>query len=283
MILVTGATGTNGVELIKELVNRNEGVRALVRDPVKAEEILPESVELARGEFEDAESLDEAMEDVEKMFLLGPVKPSFHELEAGAIDAAKRAGVKHVVKLSVWHVDPNATTNFAKLHGWSEQHLRRSGLGWTMLRPTFFMQNWLGLGGMIKSGSIYQPAGDGKAPYIDVRDIAAVAATVLSEAGHEGKAYSITGPRDLSYHDVASAVSKVIGKPVNYVDVPRDAAKQSMLQMGMSDWQAESILELTDLLKAGKMSGVSGDVRKVTGKPPRSIEQFLSDHAAAFR
>jgi uncharacterized protein YbjT (DUF2867 family) len=283
MILVTGATGTNGVELIRALDSRAERVRALVRDPEKAAKMLPERVELARGDMDDAESLAGAMEDVDRLFLLGPVHPRFVEMEMNAVDAAKRAGIRHVVKLSVWHAEPNASTAFAKLHADSERHLQASGLAWTMLRPTFFMQNLLGLAGMIKSGSIYQPAGDGKSPHIDVRDIADVAATVLTTRGHEGKVYKLGGPQDLSYHDIAAALTRATGHAVKYVDIPREAAKQSMLQIGMSDWQAESVLELTDLLKAGKLSGISDDVRAVTGRSPRSLDEFLRDHAGAFR
>jgi uncharacterized protein YbjT (DUF2867 family) len=153
-----------------------------------------------------------------------------------------------------------------------------------MLQPTFFMQNFLGVADQIKNGgAFYQPAGEGKAPYVDVRDIAAVATAALTESGHEGKTYNITGPQDLSCHDVAAAISRGIGKPVRYVDVPRTAAKESMMKGGMPEWQAEAVLELTDLLRAGKMSGVTNTVQEIAKKPPISIDQFVKDHRALFQ
>ncbi len=283
MILVTGATGTVGSEVVRALVDRAERVRALVRDPEKAASKLADEVELARGDLADPESLAEAMDDVQRLFLLAPVDERVVELEGKVLDAAKRAGVEHVVRLSVMHVDPNADTVFARVHGQAEEQLKRSGLAWTMLRPTFFMQNLLGSAAMIKSGTLYQPAGDGRSGHIDARDIGDVAAAALGTRGHEGKAYRLTGPQDLSFHDIARIVGDVIGKPVAYVDVPRETAKQSMTGAGMPAWQAEAVLELTDLLKAGKLAGVSSDVEQITGHPARSLEQFARDHAGAFR
>jgi uncharacterized protein YbjT (DUF2867 family) len=283
MILVIGATGTVGSEVVRALVDRSERVRALVRDPEKAARMLADEVELVRGDLADAESLAEAMDDVQRLFLLAPVDERAVELEGKVLDAAKRAGVEHVVRLSVMHADLGASTFFAKVHGQAEEQLKRSGLAWTMLRPTFFMQNLLGSAGMIKSGTLYQPAGDGRSGHIDARDIGDVAAAALSTRGHEGKTYRLTGPQDLSLHDIARILGDVLGKPVAYVDVPRDAAKQSMTGSGMPAWQAEAVLELTDLLKAGKLCGVSPDVEQVTGHPARSLEQFLRDHAGAFR
>lgn len=284
MILVTGATGTVGSEVVRALVDRSERVRALVRDPEKAARMFADEVELARGDLADAESLAEAMDDVQRLFLLAPVDERVVELEGKVLGAAKQAGVEHVVRLSVMHADPNADTFFARVHGQAEAQLKNSGIVWTMLRPTFFMQNLLGSAGSIKSaGALYQPAGDGRSGHIDARDISDVAAAALSARGHEGKTYRLTGPQDLSFHDIVRILGDVLGKPVAYVDVPREAAKQSMTGSGMPASQAEAILELTDLLKAGKFSGVSQDVEQVTGHPPRSLEQFVRDHAGAFR
>jgi uncharacterized protein YbjT (DUF2867 family) len=283
MILVTGATGTVGSEVVRALVDRSQRVRALVRDPEKAARMFADEVELAKGDLADPESLAEAMDDVQRLFLLAPVDERVVELEGKVLDAAKRGGVEHVVRLSVMHADSNADTFFARVHGQAEEQLTRSGLTWTMLRPTFFMQNLLGSAAMIKSGTLYQPAGHGRSGHIDARDIGETAAVALSTRGHEGKSYRLTGPQDLSLHDIVRIIGDVLGKPVAYVDIPRDAAKQSMTGAGMPAWQAEAVLELTDLLKAGELSGVSQDVEQVTGHPARSFEQFVRDHAGAFR
>jgi uncharacterized protein YbjT (DUF2867 family) len=283
MILVTGATGTVGSQVVRALVDRSERVRALVRDPEKAATMFADEVELARGDLSDSDSLAEAMDDVQRLFLLGPVDERVVGLEGKVLDAAKRAGVEHIVRLSVGHADPDADTFFARVHGQGEARLKGSGIAWTMLRATFYMQNLFGSAGMVKSGTIYQPAGDGRAGHIDVRDIGATAAVALSARGHEEKTYTLTGPEDLSFHDIARTFTEVLGRPVAYVDVPRDAAKQSMTAAGMPAWQAQAILELADLLRAGKLSGVSPDVERVTGHPARSLEQFVRDHAGAFR
>jgi uncharacterized protein YbjT (DUF2867 family) len=283
MILVTGATGTVGSEVVRALVDRSERVRALVRDPEKAASKFADEVELARGDLSDVESLAEAMDDVQRVFLLAPVDERAVALEGKVLDAAKRVGVEHVVRLSVRQADPNGDTFFAREHGQGEEQLKRSGLAWTMLRPTFFMQNLLGSAAMIKSGTLYQPAGEGRSGHIDARDIGDVAAAALTTRGPEGKTYRLTGPQDLNFHDIVRILGDVLGKPVAYVDVPRDAAKQSMTGSGVPAWQAEAVLELTDLLKEGKLSGVSPDVEQVTGHPARSLEQFVRDHAGAFR
>jgi len=144
------------------------------------------------------------------------------------------------------------------------------------------MQNLLGLAGMVKSGTIYQPAGDQKASHIDTADIAAVAAKVLTSAGHEGKAYTLTGPEAVSFDEIAEILLRVTGKPVKYQDVPRDAGKQAMEQSGMSEWQAESVSQLMDDYREGKMAKVSGDVEKVTGRKAKSVQLFIAENAAAF-
>jgi uncharacterized protein YbjT (DUF2867 family) len=155
-------------------------------------------------------------------------------------------------------------------------------LKWTFLRPPFFMQNLLALAGMVKGGTLYQPAADARAAFVDVRDIAAVAVKALTGAGHEGKTYEITGPRAISHHDIAAALSKVLGRPVNYVNVPPEAAKQAMTGAGMPPWQADSILELYALLREGSFDRATTTVKDVTGREPVSIEQFVRDYRGAF-
>jgi uncharacterized protein YbjT (DUF2867 family) len=204
------------------------------------------------------------------------------ELEEAFIAAAKRSGVKHIVKFSVIQAAPDAGYLFARMHGEVENHLKASGLAWTMLRPTFFMQNLLGIASMIKAGAIYQPAGDGKAAYVDVRDIAAVAAAVLTESGHEGKVYDITGPELLSMHDIAAALSNLLGREIKFVDIPKEAAREAMINAGLPDWSADAINDLTAHMKAGKMTEVTNTVRAIAKKEPITFEQFIRDHRDAF-
>jgi uncharacterized protein YbjT (DUF2867 family) len=283
MILITGATGTVGSTLVEQLVADGQPVRALVRDPEKAAKSLPTEAELFRGDLLDAESMEEALQGVERMFLLSPPSQRMLDMEASAIAAARAAGLKHLVKLSVVNADPDSPSFFLSEHGKSEAAARESGVPVTFVRATFFMQNLLGLAGPIKAkGAIFQPAGNVAASYIDVRDIAAVAAKALTTAGHEGQTYMVTGPEAFTQAQIADLVSRVIGKPVKYVDVPRDAAKKAMLGSGMPEWQAEAISQLMDDVRAGKLAIVTGEVQRVTGKPPRTLEQFVQENRAAF-
>jgi uncharacterized protein YbjT (DUF2867 family) len=283
MILVTGGTGKVGTDLVELLVAQGQPVRALVRDPQKAAKALPGAVELSRGDLADAESIEEALAGVEKLFLLAPVDQAMGQMEAHAAAGAKAASVRHLVKLSAIGADPNSPRMFLSVHGKSEQNIRAAGVPFTFLRPNFFMQNLLTSAGTIKGqGAIYQPAGDSSASHIDTADISAVAARVLTTAGHEGKMYELTGPQSLRYPQVAEILSRVLGKPIKYVDVPREAAKQSMIDSGMPAWLAEAISQLMDAAREGRMAAVSPDVQKILGRPGRTLEQFLVDNRAAF-
>lgn len=283
MIVVTGATGTTGVEVVNALIALGEPPRVLARDPEKAARLLGDRVEIARGDFNDPQSLEAALDGADRAFLLSPPSPQTVAEQSAFVDAAKRTGVERIVKLSAVGAGPDAPHRFGNWHGRVERHIESSGLAWTHLRPSFFMQNLLGAADMVRGGTIYMPTGTGKAPFVDVRDIAAVAAHVLTESGHDGKAYDVTGPEALGYDDIAATFSRVLGREVKYVDVPPDAAKQGMTQAGMPDWLADAINELSAQMKAGRFATVSDVVERVGRKPPVTLEQFVREHAGAFR
>ncbi len=283
MILITGATGTSGVPIVKALLSRAERVRVLVRDVAKAATVLGDEVEITHGDLTDPQSIEAAMEDVDRALLNSPAAPDLVDLQSAFIDAAKRAGVKHVAKFSVAGADPKSNRTFAKMHGEVEDKLRASGLAWTMLRPTFFMQNFFAMAGMIRAGTIYQPAGEGRAPYVDVRDIAAVAAATLSEPGHEGKAYEITGPQSLTYHDIAQMFTNLTDHHVSYQNVTFEDAKKAMTQMGISEWLANGINELSQGLQEGIFTNVTKTVRDVGKKEPITLVQFIQENIEVFR
>jgi uncharacterized protein YbjT (DUF2867 family) len=146
------------------------------------------------------------------------------------------------------------------------------------------MQNTLGLAaGIREHGTIYQPSGGARASYVDARDVAAVAAAVLTRRGHAGQTYDLTGPEALGYAEIAAILGRVAGKPVKFVDVPRDTARPALLSAGMAEWMADGVLELMDQMRAGRMDAVTDDVERVTGAKPRTYEQFAHDHAAVFK
>lgn len=285
MILITGGTGTSGREIVEAVARTGRPFRVTARDVARAEPLKRLGAEVVRGDFTDPASLERAMAGVERVFLNSGPTDDLADLQGNVIDAARRAGVRHVVKLSVFGADlPGAPgVRFMRQHVDVERRLRDSGLAWTMLRPTFFMQNLLGSAPTIRqAGAIFMPAADGRAPYIDTRDIADVAAATLTQPGHEGRAYELTGPEDLSFHDMARAIGAAIGKDVRYVPVSDDQARQSLLAGGIPAWNVEGMLELMRATREGWMAGVTREVERISGHPARTFAAFAREHAAAF-
>jgi uncharacterized protein YbjT (DUF2867 family) len=285
MILVTGGTGTTGKEIINELKKSGAtGVRALVRDTAKASFISEAGFETVEGDFERPETLDAALAGVERALLLTAPSPQTFAQQRAFIEAAKRAGVGHVVKFSAFGADANAPEGFGKWHGQAEDFLKESGLAWTILQPNFFMQNLLGQAAQIAAeGRIYQPVGDAKASFIDVRDIAAVAARALTEDVHEGKTYVLTGPEALSFTDVAAKLSDATAREIVYVPITPEQFRAGALAAGLPEWLVGALERLNEILAAGYAAEVTDNVRRVAGREPITFEQFARDHAQAFR
>jgi uncharacterized protein YbjT (DUF2867 family) len=282
MILVTGGTGTSGAPVVEQLRAKGVAFRAMVRNPQKAEGLRGPKIEVVAGDLAKPDSLAAALKGIERVFLLSSPAPNQTELETNLVNAAKAAGVRHIVKFSAMTADPKAVSRFPRSHGQIEEQIRKSGLSWTFLRPTFFMQNLLGFADMVRQGVIYQPAGKSKAAFVDTRDIAAVAVAALTEPGHEGKAYEISGPQLLSYDDIAAIFFKVVGNPVKYQDIPPAAAKQAMLAMGIGEWNVDGINELMDQMRADKYCMLSDAVQNVGHKAPTTLEQFVRENAKVW-
>jgi uncharacterized protein YbjT (DUF2867 family) len=281
-ILVIGATGTVGRNVIACLAKRNAPTRAAVRDTTKARREFGESIEVTAFDFEDVASFAPALEGIDKVFVLPPLIPNEVEVTNALVDAAKSGGVRHIVKLSAIGADPAASFVIGKWHGETEQHIRESGVAFTFLRPNSFMQNFINYFPP-RGGAIYLPWGDGKASFVDTRDIGAVAAEALTGEGHENATYELTGPEALSISDVARVLSNVAGGEIRYVDVPESAARAAMLEAHMPEWQVDALLELHAINKQGLWDAVSSDVENVTGRPPTTFAEFARDHAQSFR
>src|SRR5438132_1371750 len=280
-VLVTGATGTIGRDIAKRLSEGGVSVRAGVRDQAKAKKELPD-IALVPLDFENEKTFSEALDGVEKVFLLPPLLPNQLEVMNRFVDAAKRAGVGHIVKLSAIGIDDETQSTAIKWHGASERHIRESGVAFTFLRPNSFMQNFITYFPP-SDGAIYLPWGNGTASFVDTRDVASVAADVLTSDGHEGKIYTLTGPVALGIADVARILAEVAGRDINYVDVPETAARNGMLQAGIPKWQVDALMELHAINKQNRWSAVTSDVEKVTGKPATDFAQFARDHVEKFR
>jgi uncharacterized protein YbjT (DUF2867 family) len=283
MILVIGATGTNGQEVVQRLAGAGQRVRALVRNTAKADGLRLPNVELVEGDLGDAASLGRAFAGASRAFVVTAVDQRAVEWCRNAFEAARRAGTPHVVKFSGMGAGV-ADAALLRQHGETDEVLKASGLPYTILRPNSFFQNMLWSAGAIKDhGAFYLPMRDGRQSLVDVRDIAAVAVRVLTEAGHEGQTYEITGPERLSYAEVAATLTRVLGKQVRYVDVAPEAAKDSMLKAGMPAWNADAVTELYGAFATGQFGYTTDTVKRITGLPPIPFEQWARENVAAFQ
>jgi uncharacterized protein YbjT (DUF2867 family) len=284
VILLIGATGTTGRETARLVTGRGVDVRALVRNRAKADDLTAAGIDVVQGDAGDAAALDGALEGIETLFLATAAEPRLPELHRGIVQRAVNSGVRRIVKISALGADANAKFRFAAVHGQSDDAIRASGLRWTILRPGFFMQNLLGSAPVIAQQHIFmQPTGTGKTPYIDARDIAAVAAHVLLKSGHDAKIYELTGPEALSGEEVAAVFSRVLGEQIRFVS-PDPAEFRGMLsQFGIPDWLAEGLLEGFETISRGGMAHITNTVGDLTGRQPASLEQFVRDHRVAFR
>ena len=284
MILIIGATGTIGREVVKGLKAKGEQVRAMIHSPEKAAAARQPGVEYVAGDLEQADSVTAALQGVEKAFLLSPENPAMPELHANFAAAAKDAGVLHLVRLSILPANPDAPLPLAKWHGEADRAVMDSGVPYSILRPAYFMQNNLGGAATIASnGTLYSAMGEGKIGHIDTRDIADVAVAVLTSEGHEGQSYILTGPEALSMAEVAARLSTALGKTIEYVDLPPDEAKARLIATGMPDSNAEVWVKLAGMISMGIAAMVTPAVKDVLGREPRSIDQFAKDFSAALK
>jgi uncharacterized protein YbjT (DUF2867 family) len=285
-ILVTGATGTNGLQVVKKSLEKGARVRAFVRERDSARKLLPAEVEIFEGDLARKDSVRTSMKEVERVFLLAAVHERMGELEEGLIEVAREAEVRHIVKFSAIGAHPGSKAFFARVHGRAEVALIESGLAYTILQPSFFMQNLFWSADAIKrDGLISNAAGGGEAAHVDAADIAAVAAAALTEPidQHAGEIYLVTGPERLSYEAIASKFSDVLGRPIGHRSLSDAVYKESMIKAGMPDWQAQAILELDVRCRRGEFSAATDVVERIAKKRPVSSGEFLREHVGVFQ
>jgi uncharacterized protein YbjT (DUF2867 family) len=290
-ILVMGATGTLGGEVVKQLSSSTPAVniKAGVHSAQNVNKVKDgDKVEVVLIDYNKPETLKEALSQVDKLFLLTPDVPNAHELASKLVIEAKKAGIRHIVKQSVMGADLEADVGTFRLHRQAEEIIEQSGIPFTFLRPNEFMQNFINFHShFIKNNNaFYLPLEDAKVSLVDVRDIAAVAVKSLTEDRsdkHNNNTYLITGPEALSYYQAAEILSSATDKKISYVNISEEEARGAMKEMGMSDWLINTISELHDYFRKGNASQVSSAVEEVTGKKPISFSQFAKDYAEAFR
>ena len=282
--LVVGATGNVGSGVMAALVARDASVRGLAHSDAGLAAIREAGAEPVYGELTDASSLRRAFDGVHSAFIVTRGMDNQVEMAANAIEAARRAGVRRIVRLSAFVPEPALSTVLGRQHQEIDEIVKAAGIAYTILRPTFFMQNILaGAQTVAADGVLYLPFGNGRAGIIDVRDIVDVAVeALLSPGGHEGRTYTLTGPASISMHDVAIALTRAIGRDVRYVDVSVEAGVESLTAMGMPKFMADTFGELFLNFARGGADRATNHVGQVTGHPARSIDDFARDFAAAF-
>ena len=285
MILITGATGLNGSELVRRLSAKGIPSRALVRNPAKAQILasLP-NVEVVEGDMARPDSLTEALRGIERAMLISSSDPTMIETQSSFIDAARRAGVRHVVKLSGIIPELDSPFRFARMHAEIEQRLEDSGLAYTHLRAGEFMPSYFRqVPSIVARGIMALPMADARIASVDIGDLAEVAIVVLTTSGHDGKTYPLTGPESLTMAEVAEKLSAAIGKTIRYVDVPPEEAKAARLAAGMPPYLAEGLDELFSERRRGKESKVWPTIEEVFGLKPTRFDEFARQNAAIFR
>lgn len=285
MILVTGATGTIGSSLVYILAHAGVQFRAMVRNPDHIPDPIRElEVELVTGDFEDPATLVNALKGVKKAFLVSPGDWDVVRLQGNFIDAAKRAGVDYIVKISTIGAAPDALYSLGRRHFEIEQQIESERIPYTHLRPHSFMQNFFLQAQFIQAeGAFMAPMGEGKIPMVDARDVATVAATVLTTEDHEGMIYELTGPETLSYDDAAEKISDLVGRTVKFIDIPLDQTRKSLIDNGWQDWMADDLVSLYRFFREGHASQVTDSIESILGRPAVSFERFLKDYALVFK
>lgn len=279
MILVTGATGTIGSTAVRLLAEQDVPFRSLARDPSR----VPAG-EVVQGDFADQPSLEKAVAGVDAVLLIVPFGPQMAAQDRAVVAAAAAAGVRAIVKVSALGTgETDDLTDARSRHLAGERAVRESGMGWTILRPSGFASNAVGWAGMINTG---QPIPDmtagGALGIVDPRDVAAVAVAALTGGGHDGHAYTLTGPEALSIPAQAAALAVELGRPVTAIDVDPATAKAGMLANGMDPAAVAMIERGWDLVRAGGGAAVTDTVEQVLGRPPGTFAEWVRDHRAAF-
>ena len=285
MVLVTGATGNTGSGVVSGLLGQRNKVRALVRNAEKGKGLKEQGAELAVGDLDDAASLTaDIFDGVTDVYFCTWNGPTALEHWKHFHAALKSAGASpRIVRLSAFGAPESRIIQQLKE---AEQDLKGSGLVWTILQPTFFMQNTMMTAQTVKEqGAIYFDWGEGKAGMIDVRDIvdSAIGVLIADDGRFDGQSYVLTGPEAIGFADVASHIGKAIGKEVKYVPVPHEAAKEAMLGMGFPEWIVDGLVELAMGFENNFANTTTDGVEKLAGHAPRSFEQFALDFRSAWQ
>lgn len=283
-ILISGATGNVGTQLVKRLAALNTPFKALVRNGDNSELLksLPQA-EIIIGDLADESTLIKAMQGIEKAFLLTNSSEQAEQLQLNFVQAAHRAGVMHLVKLSQFAADENSPVRFLRYHARVENKIKELGLSYTFLRPNLYMQGLIAFKDYIKyDGKFYAAAGNAAISAVDIRDIAAVAAKALTETGHENKIYNITGREAITHYQMADIFSRVLSREIRFIDVTPDQMEGALRAAGFPEWQVGGLIEDYSHYARGEAAITYNTVIDVTNVAPIGFEQFVNDYKELF-
>jgi len=278
-VLVTGATGSIGAQLVISLVGRDGvSVRAFVRDQRKAEPLANATAELAIGTFDDRRSIRKATKDIDTVVLIAPAGPEAVEQNSNVLKICKESSVSKVVRVSAIKASPDGPTENTRLHAASDEELESSGLSYVILRPNYFMQNlFMLLESINKESSLFAAMGDARFGMMDVRDIVDCAVSATVSDHFDNQIIELSGPECISFHDVAKVLSDVSGRTIKYIPVAPEAVMESMLRAGLDEWISTLMRDYSQAYSEGWGDFVTDNVERMTGHAPRSIEHFVRE------
>jgi len=280
MILVTGASGNVGKEVLKQITQAGVEVRAAFQSVSKAAG-TPSGVDIVSLDYNRPETLQTALKGADRVFLVGPPTAQLTALERKAMQVIAQSDIRQVVKLSAMG---GREAIFTRQHAESEDYIQATGVPYTFLRPNGFMQNMVNYNAptINAQSAFYGSEGDGRVSHIDIRDVAAVAVRVLTEDGHVGRAYTLTGPEALTNKEIAQILSEELGREIRFINLAPAQLKEALLSAGVPEWNADALLDLQRLYREGKATTVTRDVEQILGRQPINFAQFFRDHKLAF-
>jgi uncharacterized protein YbjT (DUF2867 family) len=282
-VLVTGATGNIGIPLIRTLSDFGTQVRAGIHSRDKAELVELPGVDTVVIDFMNPQTIKQALRGVDRVFLLTPYVPEMADMVRNVVEQCKIADVRHIVRSSVMRAE-HEEIMITKLHRQAEKIIEESRIPYTHIRPNSFMENFKEHAKTIKrQGEFYSMGGGGHVSFVDVRDIASIAARVLIEGGYENHGYTVTGAEALSHYQVADIFSKVLGRKITYQEISEDQARQKMREQNISEWYIDSLIEWYRLEMDDKVSDVTPMVKQIAKKEPATFEEFVIDYGQLFQ
>jgi uncharacterized protein YbjT (DUF2867 family) len=282
-IVITGATGTVGQEVVRALLALKEDVRIVARDPSKVSELQKLGAEVVPGDLNDRGSLEKAFEGAERLFLLTGFIENCVPQVKNAVEAAKAAGVRFILRMSAPGADPTSQFSLSRHHGESENLIKESGVSWAILQPNFFMDNLLtySADSLKQAGAFYGAANEGRSSYVSSRDIGESAAAILRDPEkHAGKTFNLTGGEAVSEADVAKIASEVVGREIKYVNISPDDLRKGALGSGAPEWMADALVGLEFIKSNSWAAPTTTTVEELTGHPPETYRAFFERNKA---